>query len=165
MEGHLGLSLHSVPPPAMPPAVLRTAAKKPRDRGPIAGIITKHLIEQVILNPRSEKASSDWIINDLSNRVWPQVRLKPNTIRNSVLPTFRKVSHLWAAYAALENFEPSCFPCELSNLGKFLSLAEWYRTEGESRSTWQSPTPVLPMGECVRLPAGLCLPKFTLPAS
>jgi hypothetical protein len=73
---------------------------------------------------------------------------------DAVWPRFRTVAHLWTAYllTAATSGEPT-FPCRLDKLADFLSVAEWYRIEGESFRPKQSDRPVLLADKTWRMPS------------
>src|SRR6476620_5800237 len=89
---------------AMPTEFIKREAYIPYNYGHLAGIILKHVVEQVALDRTSEKAKMEWIIDNVSKTVFPALRLRPYTIRNTLWPNFRKVSHMWAAYIFRRRF-------------------------------------------------------------
>jgi hypothetical protein len=139
---------------------IQEAAKAPFLRGFLAGIILRHVVFEVIVDPNSSKASMSWIIQHLSERIWPRERLRPQTIRNDLWSNFRCVSHFWAAYveAGYSGIGRE-FPCRVDRLKEFLTMAEAFRLTGETTRTKRSPRPVLWPGETLRLPDDLDIPR------
>jgi hypothetical protein len=141
------------------PGDVQETAKLRFVEGCIAGYILDRAISWADFDP--DKAAIQKTVEAISDKLWPQWRLRPRTIQNK-MTELRCVSHLWAAYVrdAMETETP--FPCRSKELAMFLGTAEAYREWAERTRTPHSPSTVLRPGETVRLPAGLCVPKVEL---
>ena len=83
------------------------------------------------------------------------IALSRKTIDNTIWPRFRCVAHLWAAYLWGAAPGDRTFPCRLDRLADSLTVAEWFRAEGEGFRPKGSDRTVLSAAESWRMPDGL----------
>jgi hypothetical protein len=82
-----------------------------------------------------------------------QYRFSKKTFDNDLWPTFRRVSHYWAAaYKHLQIDLEDELPCALDKLQMFLAYAGFIRAEAEVRRPFKSPSTLLRAGEALMLP-------------
>lgn len=94
-------------------------------------------------------------------------QVEPKTILNRIWPTFKCVSHLWAAWRSVSSGEwpgeeappSSRFPCTTAGLAKFLGLANFYRLEGERTKAKKAPRSILLPGETITFDNVLNVPE------
>lgn len=88
-------------------------------------------------------------------------RFSKKTFDNDMWPTFRAVSHYWAASYQHIKISNEEFPCAIENLQRFLALAEFIRGNAESRRPFKSPSAILRTGEALRLPLAFTTLRLT----
>jgi hypothetical protein len=55
------------------------------------------------------------------------IDISRSTLENTILPRYKPVSHLWAAYVSTALFDhDATFPCRLDNLLNFLALSDFF---------------------------------------
>lgn len=148
---------------SIPIREIHNNVKAPFVHGIIAGRILRHLVSAVAADKQSDQASMKWIIGSLSTEYYPEFRLSPKTIENSLWPNYRPVAHFWAAYVdfAVSRRDP-VFPCRLDRLPEFLGAAKAFGDAGETMQTYRSPGPILRASETVQLPKSVQVPKMNL---
>lgn len=142
------------------PVDMIEAAKEQCVQGMVAGFILHRALAYKDFAP--DKAAIGRNVKELSARLWPAWRLRPQTINNKVLPRFRPVAHFWAASVAGTLNGSRDFPCRRADLPIFLAIAEEYRKLGEATRLPHAPSTVLRAGECIAVPPSISLPKITL---
>jgi len=149
---------------ATPPAQMQEAAKARFVEGQVTGVIVYSAIAGRDFDHPHGGAMRRYI-KAASKAVYPEWRLMPGTINTHVLPRFRPVAHLWAAwYCEAREQDKPLFPCRTRDLPVFLARAEWFREAGESTRLPHAPTTVLRPGEAVVIPDAVLarLPKITM---
>lgn len=149
---------------ATPPAQMQEAAKARFVEGLVTGVIVYSAIAGRDFDHPHGGAMRRYI-KAASKAVYPEWRLMPGTINTHVLPRFRPVAHLWAAwYCEAREQDKPLFPCRTRDLPVFLARAEWFREAGESTRLPHAPTTVLRPGEAVVIPDAVLarLPKITM---
>jgi hypothetical protein len=96
------------------PADLIEAAHNQFVRGMVSGIVVYRAIGYQRID--AKKAAITRNVEEMSKLFWRRYRLRPQTIHNTVLPTFRPVSHFWAAYVKAAFDEHYEFPCKVAGL-------------------------------------------------
>jgi hypothetical protein len=130
--------------------------------GSIAGTILYHSVGMLAIDPAAAPASA---LKAQIAKKWARRRISEKTINQTIWPTYRCVSALWAAHIWWRQ-KTACttvFPCLPGDLGEFLAVAEEFRTRGESLKVPGSPEPtILRKSETIRVPPNLILPHIDL---
>ena len=129
-------------------------------QGLVTGIVLFRAISHADIE--GDRGKIGLSIDIISERIWPKYRLRPKTITNQVLPRFRSVAPLWAAFVAEALKDERSFPCRVTKLPEFFAYAEEYRKKGEATRTPHSPRMLLQPGESVVIPYVDLLPKVHL---
>lgn len=99
-----------------------------------------------------EKAVLRSVIASLCQGMKGTYQVEPQTLNNSILPRYRPVVHLWAAFIFASEGRERPFPCGVASLPIFLATAEAIRRRAEQWRAKKSPTPLMRPGEAMRLP-------------
>lgn len=88
-------------------------------------------------------------------------RISKSLMNNTILPRFRPVGHLWAAYVGEYKNGRTAFPCPWQDVKAFMACAEAYRRAGEVLKMPHSDTTLFDADKMYKL-NGLQLPEIEL---
>jgi hypothetical protein len=130
-------------------------------RGVSAGYALCEAVGLSLLSPETP-VSLRPIKEKFSASVSGETSRKPATMQAD-WDEYRSVASLWAAYVhRIDGNGKEPWPCALTEIGEFLSIAECFRRQAEAVRPKQANRPLLTPGESVLLPASINLPVTNL---
>ena len=128
-------------------------------RGFITGLLLYRSIAANLSDP--ENFSFGALKKEMAGRFDAKDHVSIPTI-DKIWHDYRSVAPYWASYVS--DGRQAEIPCRPTDLGKFLSLADHFRTRGEAAEPRQSSQgPLLLAGETVRVPPTIQLPETPWP--
>ena len=143
--------------------------EKAEDERIVRGLFVGSVLYSMIVCVEDENFKFDYHVNncnklflDEKNKAGKRIyRYSKKTFDNNLWPTFRAVSHYWAAsYKHIKIDNDDEVPCAVDNLQQFLAFAEFIRGKAEGRRPFKSPSAILRRGEAHRLPPEFVTLRF-----
>ena len=133
---------------AVPRAEMDKQSRAKFEEGIVAGFVLSDTIRKIRLG--LTEATLESSMKAAAETFRRRRRLSVKTINNSIWPTYRCVSHLWAAtWWRLSHQEDVNYPCGRENIRSFLATAEAFRRLGEELRAHKAPRPLLRRGEAL----------------
>ena len=136
---------------ATPLSMLQEEMKDNFYRGVRAGLYLRQTIRLAQLSGQAPAMKQ--VVRDVCSTVLDGAHgraINLHTFQNHIWPTYRCVSHFWAA--TLDFAPPGPFPCQLRNFCRFLARAEGYKHMGRETRGRQASRAILKEGETIELP-------------